>query len=872
MDADGLMERFCREVAANKEPFYVRRDPGDFAAGKEILEAPVGERVRLLRCAMGLAPGMGKEGRSKWSAVLPWATSCMTAGEGFRRMMMRGLMTKLLRAKLALEAGDVEGLLELGAKGQWPGEYVSLAAVLRAVEQYREERELTERQRELLGELRAKIDGHLARPMATERKEFEGYRGRIEILLGASVEEVQRAEKLETLEPWAGVAWREIEGLGAAERRAWEGLLGHLQTAEGAKPTKKWLAEAKKRVERFGRERFRGFLVEWFPLTRGVRSDLAYTEQQFVPDPNQLFAKSSEATLKGMAWAGSMFEDSEVATALGDLGETCWRKVPNFGPRSRLVGNAVLWALSAIGTNDAVGQLTRINSKLKHSSARALADRAMERVADSTGQTREDLEDLGVPTFALDGAGKGVWALGDFTVTLAMTGGMEVEVTIVDGAGKVRKTVPAEVRQEHGSAWKAVQRVKKEMEGGTPAQRARVESLLRNAERSWGFEEWKKRYLEHPVLGHLAGRLIWVFAEGEEKVAAMPVGGRFVRADGKKVTPGAGARVRLWHPCRATTEEVRAWRGFLQKEEITQPFKQAHREIYLLTEAERGTETYSNRFAAHIIRQHAFAALCGARGWKYRLQGAFDGANVPTLELPGHGMKVEFWVEQAQGVGDQGLTGAGISLHLATDQVRFYRWRPEKISVREANRRFLENLVRARERGEPLAVAAPDVTLMRLEEVEGQLFSEVMRDVDLFVGVCSVGNDPTWNDGGPGGVHRDYWQEFSFGKLNATAETRREILQGLVPRLAIGGQCEVGSRYLTVRGKLRTYKIHLGSGNILMEPNDQYLCIVAAPRAEGRYFLPFEGDHLLAVILSKAFLLAGDEGISDETILRQIRR
>ena len=74
-----------------------------------------------------------------------------------------------------------------------------------------------------------------------------------------------------------------------------------------------------------------------------------------------------------------------------------------------------------------------------------------------------------------------------------------------------------------------------------------------------------------------------------------------------------------------------------------------------------------------------------------------------------------------------------------------------------------------------------------------------------------------------------------------------------------------------MRGKLRTYKIHLGSGNVLMEPNDQYLCIVqdrTAPSEKVR--LPFEGDATLAVILRKAFLLAADDQIRDRTILSQI--
>ena len=43
-------------------------------------------------------------------------------------------------------------------------------------------------------------------------------------------------------------------------------------------------------------------------------------------------------------------------------------------------------------------------------------------------------------------------------------------------------------------------------------------------------------------------------------------------------------------------------------------FQQAHREVYLLTGAEQTTGVYSNRFAAHIIRQHQFNALCVARG------------------------------------------------------------------------------------------------------------------------------------------------------------------------------------------------------------------------------------------------------------------
>jgi hypothetical protein len=144
--------------------------------------------------------------------------------------------------------------------------------------------------------------------------------------------------------------------------------------------------------------------------------------------------------------------------------------------------------------------------------------------------------------------------------------------------------------------------------------------------------------------------------------------------------------------------------------------------------------------------------------------------------------------------------------------------------------------------------------------------------VDLFVGVASVGNDPTWQDGGPGGRFQEYWTSYGFGELGESAETRRALLERLVPRLAIADRCTLEGRFLQVKGDRHTYKIHLGSGNILRTPNDQYVCIVpkSNPAAPQAGYLPYEGDRTLAVILSKAMMLAADTKITDRTILSQL--
>lgn len=93
-----------------------------------------------------------------------------------------------------------------------------------------------------------------------------------------------------------------------------------------------------------------------------------------------------------------------------------------------------------------------------------------------------------------------------------------------------------------------------------------------------------------------------------------------------------------------------------------------------------------------------------------------------------------------------------------------------------------------------------------------------------------------------------------------------------MPRLRIADRLEVTDRFLRVRGDLRTYRIHLGSANILMEPDDSYLCVVDARGGTDALYLPFEDDGgRLSLILSKAFLLAADTEITDPAIVRQIR-
>jgi hypothetical protein len=243
----------------------------------------------------------------------------------------------------------------------------------------------------------------------------------------------------------------------------------------------------------------------------------------------------------------------------------------------------------------------------------------------------------------------------------------------------------------------------------------------------------------------------------------------------------------MWHPIRSDVQTILSWRCWLEDHQVRQPFKQAHREVYLLTDAERETQTYSNRFASHIIRQHQFASLCRERGWKFKVMGDWDSHNTPSLDLTQYNLQAKFDVESPEAEDDESTTAHGIYLAIRTGRVEFARLeaaQPNKLETGPFGLSFPRKFLGLRRR-------AP----LRLEEVPALVFSEVMRDCDLFVGVTSIGTDPAWNRDHPDDPHLPYWEHFAFGDLCAAAEHRREVLESLLRKLAIQDRCRLDGRF-----------------------------------------------------------------------------
>lgn len=639
---------------------------------------------------------------------------------------------------------------------------------------------------------------------------------------------------------WGEQAQAALEGMAPPNRKGWQEILNFCAGAKGSAPNAKWLKSGAEVIDRFGRREFAEVACTWLGLLSQSSTSVKTREPHYA-----IIEEENGDLLKGLVWLLVHVPNDQTADALADTALAAFKKIPNWGARSVKVGNACLQSLKSLPGLTGARRLAVLRARIKLPSQTSAVEKALRECAARLNLSVAETEELAVPDHGFV-EGRQVISFGDMRVELTIDG-TSVTIAWFGSDGKPRKSEPAQIKSEFAEERKAMKRLIADTEKTLMAVRDRLERLPLE-QREWAVDVWRERYHDHPVVGALARRLIWRFRQGNSDAVALWVNAQWRDESGNTVDI-SGMTVSLWHPIFASVESVRKWRTLLALNGVMQPFKQAHREIYVLTDAERNTRIYSNRFAAHVLRQHQFASLCTARGWRYRLQGAFDSHNTPTMALPKWRLAAELWVDSPDGADDGDLSSSGIYLHVLSDQVRFKFLPGEDGLQRDLN--------------EP----------MPLEDVPPIVFSEVMRDVDLFVGVASVGNDPTWSDGGPDGRFRTYWHQYSFGELSVAAQNRTEIIAELLPRLALRDRAHIDGKFLVVKGALRTYKIHIGSGNILMEPNDQYLCIVPDRTANKQGLqLPFEGDVLLSVILSKAFLLARDNEIKDPTITAQIGR
>ena len=242
---------------------------------------------------------------------------------------------------------------------------------------------------------------------------------------------------------------------------------------------------------------------------------------------------------------------------------------------------------------------------------------------------------------------------------------------------------------------------------------------------------------------------------------------------------------------------------FVFEKQMVQPFKQIFRELYMPNQDEIDSKISSKRYAGHQLQPRKLSALMKTRGWITGGQKVYYKQNLYAVLY-------------------------GIPDYFSPSDVEA----PTLHSIEFYSRKTHKNL--------------------SFDKVPKTVFSEVMRDVDLFVSIAHIGGvDP----------------ETSL----STVEMRCAIVREMLPLLRLDNVRVEGS-HARIKGSFGEYTVHMGSGVVHKMAHGAVNILAVGSQHRGRIFLPFmDEDPRTAEIVSKIVMLAEDKKIKDPSILEQIR-
>ncbi|WP_433337339.1 DUF4132 domain-containing protein [Spirillospora sp. CA-294931] len=334
------------------------------------------------------------------------------------------------------------------------------------------------------------------------------------------------------------------------------------------------------------------------------------------------------ASLAEFAWAafrrwdefGAPSKDGWALTALGRFGDDdtvrrltpLIRAWPGEGGHKRAVNG--LDVLAAIGSDVALMHLHGIAQKVKFKGLQSEASLRIREIAKARGLTAAQLADRLVPTFGLDASGGMTLDYGPRRFTVVFD--EQLRPQVLDESGKPRKSLPKPGAKDDPelapAAHKTFTALKKDVKTVAAGQIRRLEEAMVYGRR-WTPEEFQAFFVGHPLMRHLARRLVWLAETGAETTAfRVAEDATLADAADDALTLDATARVGIAHPV-TLAGSVGAWAEVFADYEILQPFPQLGRPVYRLT-PEEAASGHLARFAGVTVPWNKMLALT-ARGW-----------------------------------------------------------------------------------------------------------------------------------------------------------------------------------------------------------------------------------------------------------------
>ncbi|MCB9614255.1 MAG: DUF4132 domain-containing protein [Sandaracinus sp.] len=274
----------------------------------------------------------------------------------------------------------------------------------------------------------------------------------------------------------------------------------------------------------------------------------------------------------------------------------------------------VIEVLVAIGTDAAAMELATVGARGGAGAQREAAENALDRLAEARGIHRDRLDEQLTPTLGLDPDGSLALDYGARTFRIVFDEHLVPRVRAEDGAEstslpRTRKGDDAEKVAKARERWDELRE-----DLGAIAD-FRIQALQRAmlSGSTWSLEELESAWVHHPLMTHLARRMVFVALREGEKPQTFRIAedGTYAGVDHEPVSLAPDARIGVPHALRWPDDSRDAWIETLVDYEIVQPFAQLAREAPAVDE--------SMRAQARISIPRADAEHVDYLGWMRRL-------------------------------------------------------------------------------------------------------------------------------------------------------------------------------------------------------------------------------------------------------------
>jgi len=285
---------------------------------------------------------------------------------------------------------------------------------------------------------------------------------------------------------------------------------------------------------------------------------------------------------------------------------------------------ALLDMLAANGDPMALQIVISAATRIKQKSVQAHANTLIQSVAEAKGWSLDELADRTIPTAGLNDDGGLDLTVGDTSKVYSARMDDDFKLIVMNPDGKQIKSLPAGDDDNTKASKKALSAAKRELKQITALQGERLYDAL-CAERRWSVEDWLRDFRDHPVMGRLAERVIWLGEDAEGKIlsAFRPTAEKdYVDADDNSVDPNSYEMIRLAHGALLSGKDANAWDTHLEDYEVNLLFTQFGRPLLALGEGDEKqvriedrkgwtTDTFTFRGASNKLGYERGEALDG---------------------------------------------------------------------------------------------------------------------------------------------------------------------------------------------------------------------------------------------------------------------